>query len=159
MIRPLRQKHRVVLYGLCLLLPVGLATGLAARRPVPVAAQVPSELTGRPGMFDQVVWTKRDLWPGSRIITSLRRDQSGAVAMELWSGDLVKPDVLLYWAAGREWAGQGLSKDARLLGSLSSRSPIVLPAEVRGTTGRFVLYSLADQELVSTTQPFIVQKD
>ena len=56
------------------LLPVAFAAGLAARKPVPVAANVPSGLAGQANDFGRVVWTKPDIWPGQRIITSLRRD-------------------------------------------------------------------------------------
>ena len=71
--------------------------------------------------------------------------------------DLAKPDVLVYWAAGKETAVEGLPDNARLLGALSNHLP--LPTDARGETGRLVLYSLADHELVAVSRGFIVQKD
>lgn len=159
MIRPLRQRHRVIVCTLGVLLPVAFAAGLVARKPVPVAATVPSGLAGQPSDFGSVVWTKADIWPGQRIITSLRRDSAGSVAMELMFRDLAKPDVLVYWAAGKESAAEGLPDNARLLGALSNRTPLPIPADVRGEAGRFVLYSLADQEVVAASKSFVVEKD
>jgi hypothetical protein len=159
MIRPLRQRHRAMVCVLGVMLPVAFAAGLAARKPVPVAATLPSGLAGRANDFGRVVWTKPDIWPGQRIITSLRRDAAGSVAVELILRDLVKPDVLVYWTAGKEAAVQGLPGDARLLGACSNRAPLPIPADARGEAGRFVLYSLADHEVVAVSRAFIVQKD
>ena len=127
MIRPLRQRHRLMVCTVGVLLPIAFTAGIAARKPVPVAATVPSGLVGKANDFDSVVWTKTDLWPGQRIITSLRRDAAGSLAVELMFRDLVKPDVLVYWAAGKDTAGEGLPDSARLLGALASRTPISLP--------------------------------
>ena len=159
MIRPLRQRHRVMVCTLGVLLPVVFVTGIAARRPVPVTKSVPAELESKVSDFGTVVWTKADLWPGQRIITSLRRNAAGSRAVELMFRDLANPDVLVYWAAGKEKAAEGLPDDARLLGALSNGVPLPIPADARGETGRFVLYSLADHEVVATSRAFIVQKD
>jgi hypothetical protein len=159
MIRPLRQRHRVIVCTLCVLLPVAFATGIAARKPVPVAANVPLGLAGQANDFGNAVWTKTDIWPGQRIITSLRRDDAGSVAVELIFHELAKPDVLVYWAAGKEAAAEGLPDNARLLGALSNRSPLSIPAEQRGEAGRFVLYSLADHEVVAVSKFFVMEKD
>ncbi len=158
MIRPLRQRHRVMLSALGVLLPVAFAVGIAARRPIPIAS-VPPQLGGRVKDFDQVVWTKRDLWPGHDIITTLRRDDTGSVAAELTLRDLAKPDVLVYWASGKASARESLPDNARLLGALVAHAPLLLPAEVREEPGCLVLYSLADHEIVATSNPFTVQKN
>jgi hypothetical protein len=141
------------------LLPIAFTAGLEARKPVPMAVNVPPGLAGKENDFSKVVWTKTDLWPGQRIITSLRRDAAGSMAVELMSRDLVKPDVLVYWAAGKDTAGEGLPDNARLLGALAIRTPLPLPTDVRGEASRFVLYSLADHEVVATSRGFIIQKD
>lgn len=159
MIRPLRQRHRVMVCTLGVLLPVAFAVGLAARKPVPAAATVPPGLAGQTNDFRNVVWTKTDIWPGQRIVTSLRRDSAGSVAVELMLRDLAKPDVFVYWAAGKEPAVEGLPDNARLLGALSNRSPLPIPADVRGEAGRFVLYSLANHEVVAASKSFVVEKD
>lgn len=158
MIRPLRQQHRIMISALGVLLPVAFAVGIAARRPIPIAS-VPPQLGGRVKDFAQVVWTKPDLWPGHDIITTLRRDDAGSVAAELTLRDLAKPDVLVYWASGKESARESLSDNARLLGALTAHVPLLLPAEVRDEPGRLVLYSLADHEIVATSNPFTVQKN
>jgi len=159
MIRPLRQRHRVMVCTLGVLLPIVFTVGIAARKSVPVVADVPSGLVPKASDYGKMVWTKTDLWPGQRFITSLRRDAAGSVAVELMIRELAKPDVLVYWAAGKETAVEGLPDDARLLGALSNRSPLLIPADVRGETGRFVLYSLADHEVVAESSAFIIQKD
>ena len=153
MIRSLRKRHRVMVCTLGVLLPVALTVGLAARKPVPVSATVPSALAGQVNDFGRVVWTKTDLWPGQRIITSLRRNAARSVAVELLFRDLAKPDVLVYWAAGKEPTAEGLPDKARLLGALSNRVPFPIPADARGEIGRLVLYSLADQEVVTASNP------
>lgn len=158
MIRPLRQRHRVIVCTLGVLLPVAFAAGLVARKPVPVAATVPLRLAGQENDFGRVVWTKADLWPDQRIITSLRRDTAGSVAVDLMFRDIAKPDVLVYWAAGKE-SVEGLPDNARLLGALSNRTPLPIPAAVRGEAGRFVLYSLADHEVVAASNSLVMEKN
>ena len=110
------------------------------------------ELESKASDFGAVVWTKADLWPDQRIITSLRRNAAGIAAVELMFQDLVKPDVLVYWAAGKETAVESLPDNARLLGALSNRVPLPIPADARGEAGRLVLYSLADHEVVAVSQ-------
>jgi len=160
MIRPLRQRHRVTVCLLGVVLPLAFVAGMAARKPVPVAATLPSGLAGKGNEFGKGVWTKTDLWPGQRIITIIRQDAAGSVAAELIFRDLVKPDVLVYWAAGKgTTAVEELPDDARLLGALSNGVPLPIPADVRREVGRVVLYSLADHEVVAASSAFIIQKD
>lgn len=160
MIRPLRQRHRVTVCTLGIVLPIAFIAGIAGRKPIPMSAALPSQLASNAKDFGEVVLTKVDIWPGQRIITSLRRDAPGSLAVELVFRDLVKPDVLLYWAAGKEGtASDGLPDNARLLGALSTGAPLPIPAEARGEAGRFVLYSLADHEVVAASSAFIIQKD
>ena len=159
MIRPLRQRHRAIVCTLGVLLPVAFAVGLVARRPVPMAANVPLALTGQANDPGRVVWTKTDLWPGQHIITSLHRNAAGSVAMELMFREVAKPDVLVYWAAGKETEIEGLPDNARLLGALVNRSSLPIPAEVHGEAGRLILYGLADHEVVAASKSFLVQED
>ena len=154
MILPLRQRHRVIVCTLGVVLPVAFVIGIAARRPVPLATSVPPELAGKAINFGQVVWTKADLWPGQRIITSLRRDASGSVAVELMFRELVKPDVLVYWVAGKGTVSGSLPDNARLLGVLANSAPLAIPSNERGALGRLMLYSLADHEVVAVSKPF-----
>jgi hypothetical protein len=140
------------------LMQMAFVAGITARRSVPIVATVPSELARGAADFGLVVWTRADLWPDRRIITSLRRGAAGSVAVELMFRDLARPDVLVYWAPGKEAAGERLPENARLLGALTDRTPLPIPADVRGEAGQFVLYSLAANEVVATSKPFIVQK-
>ncbi|MEO8429377.1 MAG: hypothetical protein ABI651_19975 [Verrucomicrobiota bacterium] len=153
MIRPLRRRHRVMVCTLGVLLPFVFVAGIAARRPVPVARSVPVELESKLSDFGTVVWTKADLLPGQRIITSLRRNAASLVAVTFMFRDLAKPDVLVYWATGKGTAVEGLPDNARLLGALSNGVPLPIPAAARGEAGRVVLYSLADHEVVATSKP------
>src|SRR3989442_10262266 len=114
MTRPLRQRHRAMVCSLGVLVPLAFVAGVAARRPVPASRSVPTALESRASDFVTVLWTRADFWPGQRIITSLRRNAAGSVAVELLIRDLVRPDVLVYWAAGAETAGEGLPDTARL---------------------------------------------
>ena len=159
MIRPLRQRHRAVVCTLGVLLPVAFAAGLAARKPVPVAATVPSELIGGASDLGPVVWTRSDIWKDRRILTTLRRARAGAWAVEFTFRELARPDVLVYWVTGPGAIVGGLPENARLLGALSSGAPRSIHAAARGESGRFVLYSLADHEIVTVSDSFIVPKD
>lgn len=160
MTRQLRQRHRVIVCALGVVLPIAFVTGIAARKPVPVAATLPPQFTGNANDFGKVLLTKTDIWPGQRIITSLRQDAAGSVAVELMFRDLVKPDVLLYWAAGKEGTvGDGLPDNARLLGVLSNGAPLPVPSEAHKEAGRFILYSLADHEIVAASNSLVLEKD
>ena len=159
MTRPLRQRHRAMVCTLGVLVPVAFVAGVAARRPVPASRSVPTAQESKASDFGTVLWTRADLWPGQRIITSLRRNAAGSVAVELLIRDLVRPDVLVYWAAGKETAVEGLPDTARLLGVLSNSTPLPIPADARREGGRFLLYSLADHEVVASSKEFIVQTD
>ena len=68
-------------------------------------------------------------------------------------GEVVKPDVLVYWAAGKETAAKELPDNARLLGVRSNCMPLALPADARGQAGRLDLYSLAGHEIVALPIP------
>src|SRR5258706_479177 len=46
-----------------------------------------------------------------------------------------------------------------VLPSAAAHVPLLVPAEVRDEPGCFVLYSLADHEIVATSNPFTVQKN
>jgi hypothetical protein len=144
----------VIVCTLGVLLPVAFAAGIVARKAVPVAATVPPGLAGQVDDFSKVLWTKTNIWPGQHIVTSLLQNAAGSVAVELMLRDLVKPDVLVYWVAGKESAAEGLPENARLLGALSNASPFPIPPDVRGEVGYFILYSLADQEVVAVSAAF-----
>ena len=159
MTRLLRQRHRAMVCTLGVLVPLAFIAGVAARRPVPASRSVPTALESRAPDFVTVLWTRADLWPGQRIVTSLRRNAAGSVAVELLIRDLVRPDVLVYWAAGEETAVEGLPDSARLLGVHSNNTPLPIPGDARREGGRFLLYSLADHEVVALSRAFLIQTD
>ena len=145
--------------ALGVLLPVAFTVGLAARKVVPVSTTLLPGLAGGTNDLGGVVWTKLDLWAGLRITTRLHRDAAGSLTVELVAPDIMKPDVLVYWAAGKETAIDGLPANARLLGALSNRTPLPVSAAARREAGRFVLYSLAEHEVVGVSKSFIVAAD
>ena len=158
MTRALREWHRRLFCALAVGLPVAFSVGLAARKGVPV---VPAQLTPRvvgTNALGSLIWSRTDLWPGQDLTTRLRRDASGSPALELISTAVNRPDVLVYWVAGKEEASDSLPTNARLLGALATSVPLPVPAEVQGTSGRLVLYSLAVHELVGTSKSFLVEK-
>jgi hypothetical protein len=142
-----------------MLLPAAFAAGLAARKPVPAAISIPALTAGGSGEFERVVWTQSDLWPGQRLVTQLRRNMAGAMALELAAESLAKPDLLLYWASGAETNTTGLPDNARLLGAAIQRAWLPFPPAARGEPGRLLLYSLADHEIVAASKPLVVQPD
>lgn len=156
MIRPLRQRHRAIFLVLGVALPVGFATGLLARRPIPMARDVAPELAGAATDFGRLLWTKPDVWPDQQAITSLRRNSAGNVSIQLQFHDLVRADALVYWAGGHEDPGASLPANARLLGSLGTQLPLPVPDAIRGQPGRFILYSLGDHELVAVSRPLVL---
>jgi hypothetical protein len=159
MILPLRRLHRVMGGALGVVLPVLFAAGIVARKPVPLVDRLPAELSGGAGDFGNVAWMNNDLWPGHRIVTSLRRDEKRAVAVELEFEAIAAPDVLLYWAKGTNFAGEGLPPDARLLGAAANRIPVRVPEDARGESGRLLLYSLADGRMLAMSGVFPLPND
>jgi hypothetical protein len=157
--RTLRKRHRRVFAVLGVALPIAFVVGIAARQPVPVMDGAPLGIAGTASDLGQVVWSKEDLWPGNRLITILRRNAAGSVALELRASDLTKPDLLVYWAEGKGGTTDKLPDKARLLGAWVNRAPLRIPGDLRGAAGRLVLYSLADQEVVAVSSAFIIQAD
>ena len=157
MIRPLRQWHRMMACMLGVVLPVAFAAGIAGRKPVPASQSIPSSIAGSANNPGNVVWTKPDMWPGHEIATTVRRDVAGVVAVELMFRDLTKPDVLVYWVGGKSTTVESLPDSARLLGVLSNGCSLPFPADALPETGCFVLYSLADHEIVAMSTPITLQ--
>lgn len=154
MILHLRRRHRQIVCTLAFALPVLLATGIAARRPVPIANSLPASLSSNDSHLGRVLWSRTDLWPSQESTSILRDDPVGFVAIGFVFHGLLKPDVLVYWTAAQQTAGDRLPADARLFGALVNGKTIPVPADVRGKTGRLILYSLAEHEVVATSESF-----
>lgn len=141
--------------ALSVVLPAAFVAGIAARQPVAFDTAAPWHLARSRNAFGKVVWTKTDLWPEHRILTSLRRNAAGEDALEFVVRELSKPDVLVYWMSGNESMAKTLPDTARLLGALVNRATLPLPSEVRGESSRLILYSLAEHEVVAASTAFM----
>ena len=148
MIRPLRRRHRAVVCALGILLPGALAIGVASRQ----AARVAPIRSWGGEKAEQQLWTKGDLWPDKAITTSLHRTGDGAIAVQCSVTKLAKPDVLMYWIPNTQAIGEALPESARLLGAFASGSLLPVPGDIAGQSGQFLLYSLADQEIVALSK-------
>jgi len=157
MILALRQRHRRVFAVLGIALPVAFIVGVAARKPVPSVGVLPSELANVTGKFSSRVWERADLFAKTSIQVRLLREQAGggrfAVSFSA-AKDFVKPDLLVYWVAGNPTVSDKLPENAALLGAFGS-SAVALPTEAAIAEGVLVLFSLADQEIVEASRPFV----
>ena len=157
--RPLRQRHRVTVTTLAVVLPVAFATGIAARKPAPVVAAQAFAETQTPTTFESIRWERADLWPKQSIRTRLLADGEGHVAVELSAAkEITKPDLLLYWVRDGEKVSDKLTEAASLMGVFSAHRH-ALPTDAAKQSGVLVLYSLADHQVITVSQPFNTQKD
>jgi hypothetical protein len=163
MIRPLRQRHRRLVVVLGVFLPVALAVGIAARKPVPGMTSLPKELVASPREFAATEWERADLFTKTPIQVRLLRESTGAgrfaVAFSA-AKDFVKPDLIVYWVAGISniTDTDTLPENSRLLGVFNSSVALALPSDAAPGSGALVLYSLAVQEIVDVSKPFGPQK-
>ncbi len=159
MIRPLRRRHRHMIWAMMLVLPAGFLGGLSFRRSVPMTGAPINTWVSSPSADGQIVWTKSDLFPGHPIDTTLRRETNGTTSVELRSQGLTKPDLLAYWVTGEPKEPSGIPENARLMGSWSNFIPLLIPVNTRGEIGHLILYSLADQQIVAVSRSFAPQRD
>lgn len=155
MIRPLRQRHRRTFIALGIFLPVALAVGIAARKPVPTVAELPAALATTLQKFTAVEWSRADLFAKSPVQVRLLREQknSGQFAVEFSAAkDFVPPDLIVYWVAGNSSPTDTLPANAILLGSFSATA-LPLADEIVKSAGALILYSLANGEIVDVSKP------
>lgn len=157
MIRPLRQRHRRMVIALGVLLPVAFAVSIAARRPVPTGQSLSAALIGESPHFEKIVWDRADLWAQTAIRTRLLSDGSDGkrFAVELSAAnDILKPDLLVYWAPGNAKTEETVPDNAILLGAFvrASATLLALPDGASNSIGRLLLYSLADHEVVAISK-------
>lgn len=154
MIRPLRQQHRRIVIALGLFLPLVFAAGIAARKPVPSVQELPAALRPAPQPVMDQVWKRSGLFSNAPVeVRCLREKDSARLAVQCSApAGFLKPDLLVYWVAGKAPPAGTLPENAALLGEFDSpRLP--LPAEAATANGRLVLYSLADNEIVDVSKP------
>ena len=161
MIRPLRQRHRRMITIIGVLLPIAFAAGIAARRPAPTVATLPTALATTQRHFEAVEWERADLFTKTPIQVRLLRERAGAArfAVEFSAAkDFVKPDLIVYWVANSPNLTDTLPDNARLLGAFNSSLALPLSPDAGPGSGVLVLYSLADQKIVEVSKPFALQK-
>ena len=157
MILPLRQKHRWIVCTLAVVLPAAFVFGVAARRTIPLVKPVDINLGIEPHAYGTIVWSDPNGWPGKRISTSLWTDPLGSLAVEFMFDELAGPDVLVYWLSGNPVPADRLPENAQLLGPFSNRERLPFPGKPRGQLGRFLLYSLANHEVIGKSQVVSLQ--
>ncbi len=158
MIRPLRQRHRIMVFALTVSLPAAFAIGIATRKEVP-ATSVSFLAPLRETRNQTTLWTRNDLWEKTAIRTRLLTVGGGSTQLEIELvpiNQITRPDLLVYWIPGE----RKFEDDAFLLGSFeqSTPAPLPLPETASNQTGRLALYSLADHELEAVSKSFAVGK-
>jgi len=153
MIRPLRIYHRRIFTMLGLLLPIGFGLGIAARKPVPIAANLSAALNPAARPYVASDWEQADIFTNAPVyVHTLRQTVRGhrAIAISAEPG-FVKPDLLAYWASAKPGMADKLPTNAILLGAFNAPE-LLLPDEATKTDGAIVLYSLADGEIVAASR-------
>jgi hypothetical protein len=161
MIRPLRQRHRRIVVGFGILLPIAFATGIVARKPVPVVASLPAALIQPSSAFAAAEWGRSDLFARTHFKVQLRRENAGSrrLAVEFFAGsNFVKPDLIVYWIAGDASITDSVPDSAQLLGGFVQAEALPLPEDAATRGGRLMLYSLADQEIIDVSIPLPLPK-
>ena len=155
MTRQLRQRHRRIAIVLGVVLPVALAVGIAARKPVPSVTSLPNELVTSHQKFVAIEWERADLFTKMPIQVRLLRESAGAghFALEFSAAkDFVKADLLVYWLPANSTITDTIPDQAILLGGFNSGLSLPVPLGVAGKPGTIVLYSLADNAIVAVSQ-------
>ena len=157
MIRPLRQRHRHMIVGLGVFLPLAFAAGIVARKPVPGMTSLPKELAVSLREFAVTEWERADLFTKTPIQVRLLRERTGVGRFAVGFSapkNFAKPDLIVYWVAGISNLTETVPDTARLLGAFHSSSPLPLPVEAVASSGMLVFYSLADHEILETSKAF-----
>lgn len=162
MIRPLRQRHRIMVLALSVSLPAAFAIGIATRKEVP-ATSVGFLTPLRETRNQTTLWTRNDLWEKTAIQTRLLTVGGGSTQLEIELvpiNQITRPDLLVYWVPGERKFEESMPDDAFLLGSFeqSIPTPLPLPEAASKQTGRLTLYSLADHEIEAVSRAFTVAK-
>jgi hypothetical protein len=136
------------------LLPLLFVVGIAGRQTVPQSETLPPELSPQTVTFSATGYERDDLFDKSLVRVRLFRDhESGDLAVGLNAAkDFLKPDLMVYWSAGRPRTSNTLPPESKLLGVFGTTT-LVLPAEASSTEGCLILFSLADQEIVDVSKP------
>ncbi len=154
MILRLRQRHHRIIWSLAIVLPVVLVVGLSARRPVPVAEILPVGLVPKARQLVHAAWAPDNLFSKTHVRAQLLQDSTDLNRRAIRFSapeNFVKPDLIVCWTDSDKTVLDGLPNNARLLGAFTAE--IELPDDVVHGSGRLVLYSLADGEVVDVSGP------
>jgi hypothetical protein len=161
MILALRQRHRRMFAVIGILVPFAFAIGIAARKPVPSVATLPTGLKTSERQFSSTEWERGDLFTKSSIQVRLLRESAGVGQFAISFAapkDFVRPDLIVYWVEGNPPIADTLPDSASLLGSFCSPA-LVLPTEASKANGVIVLYSMADNEIVDMSKPLSISSE
>src|SRR5262245_9039043 len=119
MVLPLRQRHRVMVLAMGVVLPAAFVFGIVSRHSVPILSAIPNALQHQSVKADNAAWLREDLWEKSQLRTRLLADSTqSTLALEVTGpAPVIKPDTLLYWVPGNPEIIQSLPNDAVLLGA------------------------------------------
>ena len=154
MILPLRRRHRRMVAVIGILLPVAFVAGVAARKPMPTTAPSVALLSPRQ-TFSQSGWNRSDLFTNVAVRVHLLHDAANTnrIALQISTPkDFVKADLLVYWLPAESILKDNIPDDAVLLGAFVSGQPLPMPPTVAEKSGRLILYSLADHEIVGVSK-------
>jgi len=150
---PLRRRHRRMFAVIGILLPVAFVAGVAARKPIPATAS--NALLPPRQTFSQSGWNRSGLFTNVGVRVQLLHDAANTnrIALQISTPkDFVKADLLVYWLPADSILKDNIPDDAVLLGAFASGQPLPMPPTVAQKSGRLILYSLADHEILSVSQ-------
>jgi hypothetical protein len=156
MILALRNRHRRIFVVIGVLLPIALAGGIAARKPLPSMESLPVGLYAFPQLYSATQWESKDLFTKTSIRARLLRGSGSGERFAVQfsaATDFLKPDLIVYWVAGNPKITNTLPGNARLLGAFSAEA-LPLHDDAVTTNGVLVIYSLANGEIVDVSKAF-----
>lgn len=161
MIRPLRQRHRLLLTSLALLLPLAFAFALRARKAPAPAEAIPAVLQYAVSPASKILWERDNLGPDLKISARVYGDAlpPTSLLLELQpQSELNAPDILVYWSPQTSSTSDALLRGAYLLGTLAGKQKRIwpLPEAALQVEGTLLLYSLGHQQtLAIATLPLV----
>ena len=152
MILSLRRRHRRMFTIIGILLPVTFVAGVAARKPIPTTAPSGALLPPRQ-TFSQSGWNRSDLFTNVAVRVQLLHDAANRIALQISTPkNFVKADLLVYWLPADSILKDNIPDDAILLGAFVSGQPLPMRPTAAEKSGRLILYSLAEHEIVAVSQ-------
>jgi hypothetical protein len=156
MITALRNRHRIIVMALALIVPTVFVSGLMIRKSLPPSDHLPLIQTDIATEQRSVLYEDENLWKGLPIATrivALDRDRP-ALFLELQgTRNLAEPDVLVYWSESQPLA-ERLPESAVLLGKFSGmeKERVSLPERALAIRGYLTIYSLARMKIVAIAE-------